>query len=60
MSDKNQDGWMIVQVLLNHNEARMIPAIALPEGFDSARELGTFTSVLIGRVDRIHVNRVCR
>ena len=51
---------MIVQVLLNHNEARMIPAIALPEGFDSARELGTFTSVLIGRVDRIHVNRVCR
>ena len=42
--DKSQDGWMIVQVLLNFNEARMIPAIDPPSHFDTARELSEFGS----------------
>ena len=50
VSDKNQDGWLIVQVLLSFKEARMLPEITLPDGFDTARELGVLSWV-VGAVD---------
>jgi len=56
--DKNQDGWVLVHVLLDGNEARALPGLPLPEPFDRARELVHLTAAAAAANNVTHLRCV--